>query len=272
MLNRLKQFLGPLRYWRELPLRELPDRPAAAPVAVGKIPPVVIQTWEDRRFGKNHLREMAKFRDLNPELSFVLWDREQRLAYMRERWGAHPIFPIYQQALFGPMKTDIFRYCLMADRGGFYFDISKGCTVPLRTLCEPDAEALITFEPHTSPIPCPAAVAPHLRHPDKLLLQWGFGFAPGHPIPLRTIANICAAYPRYQGKVFAFPKDAIRELTGPIMFTQSVHDVYAQGPLTGVTQAGIDFNGHGVFALKGSKVRYMTVPAYTKAKHQPIVL
>jgi hypothetical protein len=81
------------------------------------------------------------------------------------------------------MKTDIFRYCLMADRGGFYFDISKGCTVPLRTLCGPDAEALIAFEPHPSPIPCPAEVAPHLRHPDKLLLQWGFSFAPGHRSP-----------------------------------------------------------------------------------------
>ena len=38
MLNRLKQFLAPLRYWRELPLRELPDRPAAAPVAVHRAP------------------------------------------------------------------------------------------------------------------------------------------------------------------------------------------------------------------------------------------
>jgi hypothetical protein len=32
-------------------------------------------------------------------------------------------------------------------------------------------------------------------------------------------------------------------------------------------QAGIDFDGHGVFALKGSKVRYMTAPADAKAKN-----
>lgn len=272
MLGRLKQLLAPLRYWRELPLRELPDRPSAAPAPIGKIPPVVIQTWEDRRFGKTHLEEMAKFRDLNPELGFELWDREQRESYLREKWGAHPIFDIYRRSLFGPMKADIFRYCLMADRGGFYFDISKGCKAPLRSLCGPETEALITFEPHVSPLACPPAVAPHLRHPDKLLLQWGFGFTPGHPIPSRTIANICAASPRFQGKVFASPKDAIRELTGPIMFTRSVHEVFAQGPLTGVTQAGVDFDGQGIFALEGSKVRYMTAPAYTKAKNQPIVL
>ena len=89
---------------------------------------------------------------------------------------------------------------------------------------------------------------------------------------MRTIANICAEYPRHQGKVFGFPKDAIRELTGPIMFTKSLHDAYAEGPLPHVVQAGVDFNGQGIFALKGSKVRYMTAPAYTKAKNQAIVL
>jgi mannosyltransferase OCH1-like enzyme len=196
MLNRLKQILAPIRFWNELPLRPLDDRRATAPAPADKIPPTVIQTWEDRLFGKNHLKEMAKFRDLNPELSFELWDRDQRESYLRERWGAHPIFDIYQRSLFGPMKADIFRYCLMADRGGFYFDISKGCTVPLRKLYGPETEALITNEPHVSPLACPASVAPHLKHPDKLMLQWGFGFTPGHPIPLQTIANICAEYPR----------------------------------------------------------------------------
>jgi len=51
-----------------------------------------------------------------------------------------------------------------------------------------------------------------------------------------------------------------------------VHDVLMRGELAGIAQAGVDFDGHGVFALKGSKVRYMTAPAYIKAKDQPIVL
>ena len=165
MFNKLKHLLAPIRYWRELPLRVLPDRPATQVAPLSKIPPVVIQTWEDRLFGKTHLREMAWFRDLNPELSFELWDRDQRLTYLRESWGHHPIFNIYQQSQFGPMKTDIFRYCLLADRGGFYFDISKGCTVPLRTLYGAETEALITFEPHESPLHCDPNVAKHLKHP-----------------------------------------------------------------------------------------------------------
>lgn len=271
MLRALRRILKPLRHWKELPLRELTDRPATSAAPPARIPPIVVQTWEDRRFGKTHLREMARFRELNPELSFELWDREQRLAYLRTNWGHHPIHEIYEKALFGPMKADIFRYCLMADRGGFYFDISKGCSAPLRSLYSAETEALITFEPHDSPTTCDQAAAAHLMHPGKLLLQWGFGFAPRHPIPLRTIENICAEYPRFRSRSFASPKDAIRELTGPVMFTRSVREVFAAGPLPNVVQAGIDFNGFGLFALAGSNIRYITVPSYIDARNRPIV-
>lgn len=271
LLHQIKHFLAPLRYWRELPLRELADQPATVASPASKIPPIIIQTWEDRLFGKSHLKEMAKFRALNPEFSFELWDQAQRLDYLQQHWGHHPIFAIYQRSAFGPMRTDIFRYCLLAERGGFYFDISKGCAVPLRTLYGPESTAVITFEPHTSPFTCHPTAAARLLHPDKLALQWGFGFAPGHPLLLRMIENICAAYPQYQGKSFASPKDAIRELTGPLMFTRSLHEVFTAEPHPQVVQAGVDFNGHGIFALKGSKVRYMTVPSYTKAKNCPIV-
>ena len=98
MLNRLKQLLAPIRYWKELPLRPLADRPATSPAPAGRIPPVLIQTWEDRLFGKSHLREMEEFRALNPELSFELWDRTRREDYLRDRWGTHPIFGIYQRS------------------------------------------------------------------------------------------------------------------------------------------------------------------------------
>jgi hypothetical protein len=56
------------------------------------------------------------------------------------------------------------------------------------------------------------------------------------------------------------------------MFTRSVHDVLAEGPLPGFAQAGIDFEGQSIFAMKGSKVRYLTSPSYAKAKDCPIVL
>ncbi len=272
MLRRIKHWLGPLRYWRELPLRELPDLPPQGADPGGRIPAVVHQTWEDRRFGRSHRAAIERFRDLNPGWAFTLWDREQRDAYLRERWRGHPIADIYERSQFGPMRADIFRYCLLAERGGFYFDISKGCAVPLRTLVGPADAGLITFEPHDDPEPIDPRAAPHLLHPGKFVLQWGLAFEPGHPIPRQAVEDICEAYPRFRGVRFASAKAAILQFTGPGLFTRSVRKVYAQAPHPEVVQAGVDFRGQGIFALPGSKARYLTAPSYAKAKDCVIVL
>jgi len=37
-----------------------------------------------------------------------------------------------------------------------------------------------------------------------------------------------------------------------------------------LVQAGIDFNGHGIFSLKGSEVRYATIASYAITKNSVI--
>lgn len=56
------------------------------------------------------------------------------------------------------------------------------------------------------------------------------------------------------------------------MSRRRVRDVLAAGPLSGLVQAGVDFEGHSIFAMKGSKVRYLTSPSFAKAQDSPIVL
>ena len=271
-MNMLKRVLNHIRYFRELPMGQLDDRPASAAFAGQTIPPYVYQTWESVFFGKTHLKEIEKFRDRNPDLSFILFDKHLRDKYMKDFWGTREIYAIYQRTQFGPMKADIFRYCILFERGGFYFDISKGCRAPIRSLCASESLALISFESNDSIIPPDLAVAQQLEHPDKLVLQWGMGFAPQHPILGRMIENICLHYPYFRGRIYPSPKSAILRLTGPGMFTKSVRDAFKNEGLLNVAQAGIDFNGNGIFALKGSRVRYLTAASYTKAKDCPIVL
>lgn len=271
LIARIKHALLPLRHITELPLAEMPDRKALAPDFGRCIPPIVYQTWEDRRFGKTHRTELAKFRELNPELSFEIWDKEKRDSYLKSTWGDHPISRIYERSLFGPMKADIFRYCLMAERGGFYFDISKAVAVPLRELYAPKSDGLVTFEPHMARETCSVTAARRLAFPENRVLQWGFGFAPGHPFPRRTIENICAAYAEIKGGEFARPKEAILQFTGPEMFTRSVRQVLSERDMPDTVQAGIDFHGQGIFALRGSEVRYITSPSYSKARNSIIV-
>ena len=39
-----------------------------------------------------------------------------------------------------------------------------------------------------------------------------------------------------------------------------------------INQAGIDFNGHGIFEMKGAWARYFQVPPYEQSKSRVIVL
>lgn len=268
----IRTALNKLRIYAELPMLELHDRKATQQFTNQLIAPVVYQTWEDRFVGKTHFKEIELFRALNPDLDFKLFDRHQRESYMREYWGEHPIYPIFTESQFGPMKADIFRYCLLFERGGFYFDISKGCNVPLESFLKPGSSALISFESHDCVIPPNLILDARLQYSEKLVLQWGMGFAKGHLILQRMIENICLHYPLFKGRTFQNPKNAILRFTGPGMFTKTVREYFEVQEDDSVTQAGVDFKGAGIFSLKGSWARYSTAPSYSKSKNQPIVL
>ena len=126
LLNLLKK---KLRTFTEYPLEKIDDR-IVNQNSDNKIPNKVYQTWETRFLGKTHAQSLKKFRNLNPNLSFYLFDKEKRDAYMKSSWQGEMISEIYFNSIFGPMKSDIFRYCLLYDLGGYYFDICLLYTSP----------------------------------------------------------------------------------------------------------------------------------------------
>jgi mannosyltransferase OCH1-like enzyme len=239
--------------------------------AIQKIAPVVYQTWESHDFGRRHARELKHFRELNPGLDFFIFNKYQRDTYMKENWGNRPIYTAYQDAIFGQTKADIFRYCIIYDRGGYYFDISKGCRVPLFTLHSANSEGLITNESNSRELNRENKLSDHINLPEKYFAQWAFGFTKGHKLLEMVIKGIEEKMDEYYGRKFKSPSDAILDFTATHHFTDVVH-LYAQSnDLSNITQAGIDFNGYGVFSLEGSEVRYLQVPEYKLARNKPLM-
>ena len=66
---------------------------------------------------------------------------------MQKEFGRHPIYEVFQNAQFGPMKSDIWRYCILYRRGGVYCDIGKSMPVPIRREVTAHATAGIAGEP-----------------------------------------------------------------------------------------------------------------------------
>jgi mannosyltransferase OCH1-like enzyme len=134
-----------------------------------KIPTVVYQKWINKSFGIRHARQMNHFRNLNPDLDFELFDDEESDKYMLDAWKGTEIHEIYKKSLFGPMKADIFRYCILFDKGGYYFDISKGCNVQITSLHTSNTSALISAEKNECFLPPEFEIISKLKSEAKFI-------------------------------------------------------------------------------------------------------
>lgn len=232
---------------------------------VQEITPAVYQTWESNNFGRRHAKEIGKFRSLNPGLDFYIYNKEQRDAYMLKSWGNRPIYQAYKNAKFGQIKADIFRYCIVFEFGGYYFDISKGCAVPLNTLHSPNSIGLLTNESNDRKVPVSPQLIPLYCEPKKLFVQWAFGFAPRCPILGTAIELIEKNIDSYQAKKFENSSEAILDFSGTHLFTRAVDQFASVHRLKDIAQSGVDFNHHGIFSLNGANARYLQVASYKLA-------
>ena len=253
----------------EYPLKELDDSKTLDNVN-NSIPNNVYQTWENKFFGKNHFKEIQKFRNINKNLNFFIYDKKKRDDYMRDNWQKNNIYEIYQKAKFGQIKADIFRYCILYDRGGYYFDISKGCKMPLTELHHKDTEALLCNEPQYSTTPPNHKIFNLLKYPFNNFLQWGLGFKRKHKLLKMIIDTIIQDYPNYMNKSFYMPKMAILNITGTNQFTKICRDYFYIYGDKKIVQAGIFFNGKGIFSMKGSRVRHHLIKEYADIRNMPI--
>ena len=235
-----------------------------------QIPRVVYQTAESAWVHPSHAKSIAGFRDLNRDLSFELFDGAQRDSYMSAVWRDHGIFEVYRRATLGQMKADIFRYCIVWDRGGYYFDFNKGCGVPLTSLHPADASGLVSYESTPEMLFPSVAIAEKLSNPFNLVLQWGFGFVPRHDFLMQVINRIVEIEPFFRDKVFPEPKKALLTMSAPGVFTSVYREFVASSDDTKITEAGVDFLGHGIFRLRGSK-KTAAHPYYGGLRDQAII-
>ena len=258
-----------LKKFFEYPLKELKDQIVEEKLNQ-KIPSNVYQTWENNFFGKSHYNEIIKFRKLNKNLSFILFNKEKRDQYMFDYWSHHEIYKIYKSAKLGVMQADIFRFCILNERGGYYFDISKGCKIPLDQLHTEDKEVLISNEPVECVIPPDKKIFDKLLHPHLFFHSWGMAFIKNHPITSKMIEKIVEDYPFYVDKVFEKPKTAVLSLTATGQFTKIVREYFLENEVNSVEQSGIFFNGHGIFSMKGCRVRHHQVRPYADLRDEKV--
>ena len=260
-----------IRRISEYPLVTLDDQKASRPPNQ-KITPIVYQTWVDNKFGKTHARSLLNFRNINKNLSFKLFTNSMMEQYMQQKWGHKNIYTIFKNALIGPLKTDIFRYCILYDQGGYYFDISRSCKIPLTKLHNKNSKFIITYEDTNCFIPPNNKNVFLLKRPFSHILQWGLAFEKKNKLLDLLIKEISKSYSLYKNKIFENPKLAILNFTGPGMYTKVMRDYLSKCKKNDYKELDTKFNGNGIFKLNGSQVRYHIEPSYTYLKNKKICL
>lgn len=256
----------------EYPQHPLGNREALAAWNHPNIPGVLYQTSKSKHLGRTHYLQIDAFRRLNPELSFQFFDRGQRDDYIRRFWGHHPIAEVYECARFGQVKADIFRYCILWERGGMYCDIKSRFTVPLAALLNKESQLVLAYEDRFVNVAPPVVTLTHLQHPQRLALQWALIAAPKHPLLQIVLEGIVDAAPSINNVAFADPQAAICRFTGPGRYTQALWTWLGQSlQVHGLQQVGIDFESQAEYSMRGAWSRWALNPHYSLARNAPIL-
>jgi len=147
---------------------------------------------------------------------------------MRLEWGSHAIFDIYRRSVFGQMKADIFRYCQIYAEGGFYIDITKAVWTKLSSFASHNSLGVISFDKNESGQMAQPEIADLFLHPETLVSQWCFGFAPRNSLLRIAIERIVELSPFFENRVFSSVRQAVFALTGPGLFTWATRDYFAK--------------------------------------------
>lgn len=234
-----------------------------------EIPNVVYQTWVSRFIPRKLANSIIKFRSINKDHSFFIFDDTERDQYMKNKWSNHPIYEIYINSIFQASKSDIFRYCIIYEKGGFYFDIKSGCETPLSQLKSSNG-AILSYENTILSYPLDIELIECSNYPFNIIKNWGFGFKRKHPLLECLINEIIKYAPLYRNYLFSNPKNAILAFTGPGMMTK-VYRKYNYNKKEIIFPLGIDFNNKGIYELNGSDLRFRDSISYTKFKNSIIL-
>ena len=235
-----------------------------------QIPNVIYQTWVNRSVPWRMSKGIENFRNLNKDYSFILFTHQKRDEYMKNKWGKRKIYDIYKNSVFQCSKADIWRYCILYEKGGYYFDIKAGCEIPIRNIKISNGASL-SLELNNAFIPPSLEVLKNCKKFDlNIICNWAFGFKKNHPLLKIQIDNIEKYSDFFKGKTFQNPKSKILSFTGPGMLSKSYRE-YIKIFKKEISMNGVDFFGKGVYQLKGSQYRFKMSLDYGKVKSSKIL-
>ena len=168
------------------------------------IPMIIWQTYKTKKLPKSCHTAHKSWIDLNPMYQVYLYDDDDIEEHIRTEWSP-AMMEFYKALPIGVMKADLWRYLILAKRGGTYSDIDSKCMLPIVEWYKPVLKvcyALIGLENDTH------------------FCQWTIRATPLHPL-MNHVAQYLLEHWQREGINFQSPH-FVHEVTGPGIWTEAI--------------------------------------------------
>jgi len=92
----------------------------------GEIPRVIYQTWSSKTLPKKMGECVDRLKKANPTFEYRLFNDAECRQFIKDNYDAD-VLEAYDTLLPGAFKADLWRYCILYDKGGVYVDIKFQC-------------------------------------------------------------------------------------------------------------------------------------------------
>jgi mannosyltransferase OCH1-like enzyme len=90
------------------------------------IPRTIYQTWSSKTLPPKMAACVARLKQANPDFEYRLFDDADCRQFIKDNYDAD-VLDAYDTLTPGAFKADLWRYCILYDKGGVYVDIKFQC-------------------------------------------------------------------------------------------------------------------------------------------------
>jgi len=225
------------------------------------IPKIVHQTFASSNLPEEIKTVMEANKKINSDYEFRFYDDSDCDKFIKEHYNDR-VYRLYNKInpIYGAMKADFFRYCLIYEVGGVYLDIKSKIKTPLSDIITKDDICVLDLPKHHT-------ATERFFEGRFSYEQWLLIYAPKHPYLKEVIDHVCYNIENEFEPSFSFfsintpSKHKVINITGPDAYTKSINKYIEEND---VLHRNLDFNAY--FKLSGTK-KYKKMYEVNDKKH-----
>ena len=195
---------------------------------ISKIPKIIYQTYIDEKEIPSDIIKCSKKKLIknNPDYKYKFYNNNDIKKYILNNWG-DKMLNIYESInkSYGAARADLFRYLILYDKGGVYFDIKSTCNKKLDKIIDSNDEFILChwgdfWKNNSKPW------SKVLNNDNGEFINWFIACKPKHIFLKKVIDNIVNKIINIKlNKIKVRGKKDVLFITGPVIYSKTILDI-----------------------------------------------